>query len=149
MLLMKSLTTHQKAHLPIALASLNNSHSYDLRTCYTGMRSLCRLSFVPVRPLCLRNTTWQSLLVVNLNSTTPGHAPAIEVEAHAIAGRCCLATTTLTRSLIWPCNNSMLRCCTSSFLVSPSLVSKPVRRRLSLRSSCLGTSARVSTARLT
>jgi hypothetical protein len=34
-------------------------------------------------------------------------------------------------------------------LVSPSLVSKPVRRRLSLRSSCLGTSARVSTARLT
>jgi hypothetical protein len=31
----------------------------------------------------------------------------------------------------------------------PSLASKPLRHRLSLRSSCLGVSARVSTARLT
>jgi hypothetical protein len=34
-------------------------------------------------------------------------------------------------------------------LVSPSLASKPVKRMLSLHSSCLGTLARVSTARLT
>jgi hypothetical protein len=34
-------------------------------------------------------------------------------------------------------------------LVSPSLASKPTRRRLSLRSFCLGASARVSIAQLT
>jgi hypothetical protein len=32
-----------------------------------------------------------------------------------------------------------------SFSISPSLASKPVRHKLSLRSSCLGASARVST----
>jgi hypothetical protein len=55
----------------------------------------------------------------------------------------------LARSLIWPCNNFVLSCCISSFLVSPSLTSKAVRRRLSLHSSYLGASAKVSIARLT
>jgi hypothetical protein len=43
----------------------------------------------------------------------------------------------------------VLNRCTSSFLVSPSLASKPMRQRLSLWSSYLGVSARVSTTRLT
>jgi hypothetical protein len=40
----------------------------------------------------------------------------------------------------------VLSCCTSFFSISPSLVSKPVRGKLNLRSSYLGVSAKVFTA---
>ncbi len=66
-----------------------------------------------------------------------------------MAGHYYVATMTLACSFIWPCNNSMLSRCTSSFLVSPSLASNHVRCKLSLRFSCLGASARVSTTWLT
>ncbi len=71
-------------------------------------------------------------------------APTIEAKDCTMAGRCCMVATTLVHSFIWPCNNSMLIHCTSSFLVLPSLALKPVRWMLSLHSSYLGASARVS-----
>ncbi len=139
----------QNVRLPVALASLNNGHNSDFRACCVGVRSSSRPNLVLARPLCLRSATLRSSLVANLSSTTLRRALAVEVEAHEVAGRCRVAATTLTRNLIWPCSNSMLNCYTSSFSVSPSLASKPVRRKLNLRSSCLGASAKVSTARLT
>ncbi len=145
----KSLATCQNARLPTTLASLNSGHSSDLRAYCVGVRFSSWPNLVHARPLHPRSAAWQSSLVANLNSTTPGRVFVVEVEACKVAGGCCLATTTLTRNLIWPYNSSVLSYCTSSFSVLPSLASKPMRRKLSLRSSCLGASARVSTARLT
>ncbi len=133
----------------VALASLNNSHSFDLCACYVGMKSLSRLNLVLAKPLHPRSVTWRSSLVANLNSTVSGRMPTIEVEACAIVGCCCVAVMTLVCSFIWPYNSSMLSCYTSFFLVSPSLASKLVKRKLSLCSSCLGASAKVFTGRLT
>ncbi len=149
MMLTKSSATRQNASLLAALASLNSGHSSDLRACCVGVRSSSRPNLVPARPLPPRNAAWRSSLVANLSNTAPGRALIVEVEACKVTGRCCVAATTLTRSLIWPCNSSVLNRCTNSFSVSPSLTSKPVRRRLRLCSSCLGASAKVSTARLT
>ncbi len=146
---MKSSAARQKAHLPTALASLNNGHNSDLRACCAGLKSLSRLSFVPIKPLCPRSTTWRSSLVANLSSTVLGRAPTTKVEARTIASHCCMVATTLARNLIWPYNNSMFSHYTNSFLISPSLASKPVKRKLSLCSSYLGVSARASTTRLT
>ncbi len=140
---MKSLAARQKVHL---LAALNNDHSSDLRACCAGVKSLSRPCFVPVRPLRPRSAAWRSLFVVNLSNSAPGRAPTAEVEACVVAGCSYVATTTLACNLIWRCNNYVLSCCISFFFVSPSLASKPMRRRLSLCSSCLGVSARVSTA---
>jgi hypothetical protein len=75
--------------------------------------------------------------------------PAVGTEVYVVLGQCRVAATTLVRSLIWPCNSFVLSHYTSSFSVSPSLVSEFVRRRLSLCSSYLGVSAKVSTAQLT
>jgi len=132
-----------------ALAFLNNSHSFDLCTCCAGMKSLSRANLVPAMALCPCSAAWRSSLVANFSSIALRRAPIAEAEAHVVASRCCVVTTTLVRNLIWPCNSSVLSRCTSSFSVSPSLASKPVRCKLSLRSSCLGASTRVSTARLT
>ncbi len=132
--------------LPAALASLNNNHSSELCACCARMRSSSRPSFVSARPLRPRNAAWQSSLVANLSNTAPGRAPTVKVEARVITSYCRVAAMTLARSLIWPCNTSVLSRCINSFSVSPSLASKPVRHRLSLRSSCLGVSAKVSTA---
>jgi hypothetical protein len=77
-----------------------------------------------------------------------GRVTIVGVEACTMVGHCRVATITLTH-FIWPYNSSMLSCCTNSFSVSPSLTSKLVKRKLNLRSSYLGTSARVSTTRLT
>ncbi len=140
----KSLATHQKARLPAALASLNNSHRSDLRTCCVGARSSSKPNLVPARPLHLRSVAWRSSFVLNLSSTMSGCALAIEVEARAIAGCYRVVAMTLVPNLIWPCNSSMLSHCTNSFLVSPSLALKFVRRKLNLRSFYLGTSAKVS-----
>ncbi len=145
----KSLAAPQNERLLVAFTSLNNGHNSDLRACCVGVRSSSRPNLVPVRPLRPHNATWQSSLVANLSSTALGRVLAIEVEAREVACCCRLVVTTLTCSLIWPCNNFVLSHCTSSFSVSPSLASKPVRRRLSLRSFCLGASAKVSIARLT
>ncbi len=84
-----------------------------------------------------------------MTSTTPGRATTVKAEAYIVAGYYGVVVTILTHNLIWPCNNYLLNHYTNSFLVSPSLASKPVKRMLSLHSSCLGTLARVSTARLT
>ncbi len=146
---MKSSTARQDARMLAALASLNSGHSSDLRACYVGVRFSSKPNLVHVKPLRPRSTAWRSSFVVNLSSTAPGCMLAIKVEAHEVAGHCRVAATTLTRSLIWPCDNSVLNRYTSSFSVSPSLASKPVRRRLSLCSSCLGASTTVSIARLT
>jgi hypothetical protein len=143
---MKSSTTHQKAHLPTTLASLNNGHISDLRACCAGVRSYSRPNLVPARPLRLRNTTWRSSLVANLSSTALRHTPTTKAEARAATSHHRVATTTLVCSFIWPCNSSMLNRCTNFFSISPSLASNFVRCRLSLRSSYLGTSIRVSTA---
>ncbi len=142
---MKSSVARQKAHLLAALASLNSGHSSDLHACCAGVRSSSRPSFVPARPLHAQSAAWRSSLVENLSNTAPGCAPAVEVEACVVTGHYRVAAMTLTCSLIWPCNTSVLSRCTSSFSVSPSLASKPARHRLSLRSSCLGVSAKVST----
>jgi hypothetical protein len=143
---MKSSAARQKARLLAALASLNNGHSSDLRACCARVRSSSRPSFVLARPLRPQSAAWQSSLVANLNNTMPRRAPAVKVEARVITGRCHVAAMTLARSLIWPCNTSVLSRCTNSFSVSPSLASKLVKRRLSLRSSYLGVAAKVSTA---
>jgi len=135
---MKSSAARQNAHLHAALASLNNGHSSDLRACCVGVRSSSRPNLVPVRPLCPRSAAWQSSLIANLSSTAPRRALAVKVEACEVAGRYRVAATTLTHNFIWPCNNSVLSRYTSSFSVSPFLTSKPVRRRLSLRSSLFG-----------
>jgi hypothetical protein len=105
----------QKVHLPTSLASLNNDHNFDLRTCYVGVRFSSRPNLVPTKPLRLRIVAWRSSLVVNLSSTTLGRAPVAKAEACAVIGHCRVATTTLARNLIWPCNNSVLSCCTNSF----------------------------------
>jgi hypothetical protein len=57
-----------------------------------------------------------------------------------------VAAMTLAHSLIRPYNSYVLSCCTSSFSVLPSLVLKPMKCRLSLRTSYLGASTRVSIA---
>jgi cellulose synthase/poly-beta-1,6-N-acetylglucosamine synthase-like glycosyltransferase len=75
--------------------------------------------------------------------------PAVGTEVYVVLGRCRMVATTLACNLIWPYNSFVLSHYTSSFSVSPSLVSKLVRRRLSLCSSYLGVSAKVSTAQLT
>ncbi len=143
---MKSLVARQKACLHVTLASLNNSHSSDLHACCVSVRSSSRPNFVPIRPLRLQSPAWRSSFIANLNNTAPGRALVVEVEAHVVVSRCHVATMTLARSLIWPCNNFVLSRCTIFFSISPSLALKPVKCRLSLRSSCLGTSARVSIA---
>jgi len=145
----KSSAARQNACLCATLASLNSGHSSDLRACYVGMKFSSKPNLVPTRPLRPHSTAWWSLLVVNLSSTMSGRAFVVEVDAHEVARCCRVATTTLTRSPIWPYNSSMLSRCTSSFSVLPYLASKPMRHRLSLCSSCLGASARVSTAWLT
>jgi len=145
----KNLAARQKASLFVVLASLNNGHNFDLCACCVGVKSSSRPKLVLARPLCLHSATWRSSLVVNLSSIAPRRVPVIEVEARAVANRCRMAAMTLVCSLIWPCNNFVLSRCTSSFLVLPSLASKPVRRRLSLHSSYLSASTNVSTARLT
>ncbi len=127
---MKSSAARQNARLPAALASSNSGHNFDLCACCVGVRSSSRPNLVPARPLCPCSAAWRSSFVVNLSSTAPRRALAIEVEACKVAGCCCLATTTLTHSLIWPRNSSVLSRCTSSLSVSPSLASKPVRCRL-------------------
>jgi hypothetical protein len=134
---MKSSTTRQNVHLLAALASLNNGHSSDLRVCYVGVRSLSMPNLVPTRPLRPCSVAWRSLFVTNLSNTMSGCALVAEVEARIVVGPCRVAAMTLARSFIWPCNNSALSRYTSSFSVSPSLALKPVRRKLSLRSSCL------------
>jgi hypothetical protein len=133
----KSSVVCQMVRLPAALASLNNGHSFDLRAYYVGMRSSSRPNLVPARSLRLRNATWRSLFVANLNSTTPKRTLAIGVGPHTIVGCYHEVMMTLARNLIWPCNNSVLSRCTSSFLILFSLASKLVRRKLSLHSSCL------------
>ncbi len=113
-----------------------------------GMRSSSRPNLVPAKPLCPRNATWRSSFVTKLRSIALKHAYVAEAKARTIASRYRVAMITLAHSLIWPSNNSILNRYRSSFLVSPSLASKPVKHKLSLRSSCLGASAKVSTARL-
>ncbi len=149
MSLMKSSAARQKVCLLTALASLNNGHSSDLHACCMGMRFSSRPSFVPIKPLRPRSTAWRFSLVANLSSTAPERAIVVEVEARVVVGCYRMAVLTLVRSLIWPYNNFVLSCCTNSFLVSPSLALKPMRRRLNLCSSSLGVSTRVSTAWLT
>jgi hypothetical protein len=139
----------QKARLPVALASLNNGHISDLHVCCASVRSSSRPSLVLVRPLCPHNAAWRSSLIANLNNIVPGRAPAIEAKARTVTGCYRVVATTLVCSFIWRYSSSMLSHCTNSFLGSPSLVSNPVRHRLSLRPSCLGVLARVSTAWLT
>jgi hypothetical protein len=146
---MKNLVVCQKARLLTTLASLNNDHNSDLRACCLGMRSLSRPNLDPAKPLRPHNTAWRSSFVANLSSTTSGHVHVVKVEACAIAGHCHVATTTLVRNFIWPCNNFVLNYYTNSFSISPSLASKPMKRRLSLCSSYLGASVKVSTTRLT
>ncbi len=143
---MKNSAARQKARLFATLASLNNDHSSDLRACYARVRSSSRPSFVVTKPLHPRSAAWRSSFVTNLNNTTPMHAPTVEVEACVVTVRCHVTAMTLVLSLIWPCNSYVLSHCTSSFSISPSLALKPVRRRLSLRSSCLGVLAKVSIA---
>jgi len=135
--------------LPAVLASLNNGHSSNLRAYCTGVSSSSKPSFVPTKPLHPRSVAWQFSFIVNLSSTALRCALAAEVETHTVANRCHVAMTTLACSLIWCCNNFVLNHCTSSFSVSPSLASKPVKRKLNLHSPCLGMSTRVSTAHLT
>jgi hypothetical protein len=147
--LTKSSVAQQKVRLLTALDSLNNDHSSYLRACCVGVRSSSKPNLVPVRPLRPRSAAWQSSFVAHLNNTTPRHAPTAGVNVRAVARHCRMAVTTLACNFIWPYNSSVLSHCTNSFSVSPSLASKPVRRMLSLRSSYLGASARVSTARLT
>ncbi len=149
MLLMKSSAACQKACLLATLASLNNDHNSNLRARYAGVGFLCRPSFVPARHLPLQSATIRFSFIANLSNTTPLRAPVVELEARVTVDRCCVAVTTSARSLIWPCNNSVLSHCTSFFSISPSLASKLMRGRLSLRSSCLGASARVSIVWLT
>ncbi len=149
MSLLKSSAARQKARLIVALASLNNGHNSDLRACCVGVRSSSRPSLVPARPLRPCSTTWQSSLIVNLSSTMSRCALAAGAMACVKTCHYYVVTTTLAHNFIWPCNNSMLSCCTNSFSVLPSFVLKSVSRRLSLRSSFLGTSARVSTTWLT
>ncbi len=135
--------------MPITLASLNNGHSFDLRACCASVRTSSRPNLVPTRPLRPRNAAWWPSFVAKLNSTALGRATTVGVEAYIVVGHCRLATMTLAHNFIWPCNNSMLSCCTSSLSVSPSFASKPVKRRLNLRSSYLGVLASVSTTWLT
>lgn len=139
----------KKACLFAALASLNNGHSSDLRACCVGMRFSSRPNLVPTRPLCLHSAAWRSSLIANLSSTALRHAPIIGAEACVVASCCHVTAITLACNLIWPYNSFVLNHCTNSFSVSPSLALKLVRRRLSLRSSYLGMSTRVSIARLT
>jgi hypothetical protein len=96
--------------------------------------------------LRVRSVAWWSSFIANLSNTAPRRIPAVEVEACVVTGRYRVAAMTLAHSLIWPCNTFVLSRCTSSFSVSPSLASKPMRRKLSLRSSYLGVSAKVSIA---
>ncbi len=144
--LTKSSAARKNVRLPATLASLNSGHNSNLRTYCVGVRSSSRPNLVLVRPLRPRSVVWWSSLVANLSSTTSGRALVVEVEARKIAGHCRVAITTLTCSFTWPSNNFVLSRYTRSFLVSPSLASKLVRHRLSLHSSCLGASARVSIA---
>jgi len=124
MSLTKSSIVSQKVHLPAALASLNNIHIFDLRTCCVGVKSLSRLSLVLGRPLHPCSATWWSSLIVNLSSTVSGRTPIARAKAHLVANHYCVAAMTLAHSFIWPCNNFVLSHCTSSFLVSPSLASR-------------------------
>ncbi len=146
---MKSLVARQKACLLAALASLNNNHSSNLHAYYTSMKSSSRPNLVPTRPLRTCSMAWWSSHITNLSSIVTKHMPTTEVEARAVTGRYHVVTMTLAHNFIWPCNNFMLSHYNSSFLVSPSLASKPVKRRLNLCSSCLGVLTRVSIARLT
>ncbi len=133
----------------VALASLNNSHTSSLRACCANVRSSSKPNLVPARPLRLRSTTWRSSLVVNLISTASRHMLVVGAEAHTMAGRYCVAMTTLAHNFISPCNSFVLSHYTNSFSVSPSFASKLMKRKLNLHSSCLGASTRVSTTRLT
>ncbi len=136
-------------HLLATLASLNNAHSSNLHTYYTNVRFSSRPNFVPAKPLCPRSAAWQSSFIANLGTITLGRSPTAKVEAHIVTSCCHVATTTLARSFIWPCNNFVFNYYTCSFSVSSYLASKPVKWKLSLHSSCLGTSVKVSTAQLT
>ncbi|CAM6021017.1 unnamed protein product [Sphagnum balticum] len=75
--------------------------------------------------------------------------PIARAKAHAVPGCYHVAMTTLARKFIWPSNSSMLSRYINSFSISPSMASKPMRRKLSLRFPCLGASARVYTTQLT
>ncbi len=139
----------QKARLPAALASLNNGHSFDLCTCCVGVKSSSKPNLVFAMPLCPHSTAWRYLFVTNLSNTTSWCTLTVEAEVLAITGRYCMVVITLARNFIWPYNSFVLSRCTSSFLISPSLASKPVKWRLNLCSSCLGMSTRFSTTWLT
>ncbi len=145
----KSSVACQKASLLVPLASLNNDHNSNLHACYVGVRSPSWPNLVPVMPLRPRSAAWRFLFIANLSKTAPEHVPTVKVEARAVKGHCRTTTMTLARSFIRPYNNSVLNYCTNLVSVSPSLASKPMRCRLNLCSSCLGASAKVSTARLT
>jgi hypothetical protein len=127
MSLMKNSTMRQKARLLVTLASLNNGHSSNLRAYCVGVRSSFKPNLVPIKPFRPRNVAWWSLLVTNLNNTTPGRASAAGAKAHAVVSHYHVTTTTLAHNLIWPCNNS--------FSVSLSLALKPMKHKLRLRSS--------------
>jgi hypothetical protein len=146
--LMKSLGRCRNVRLLATLASLNNDHNSKLRAYYAGMKSSSGPNFVRAKPLHLRSAAWRSSIVMNLSNTTSRRVPIVEVEARTVVGRCCVVVTTLARSLISPYNTFVLSYCISSFSISPSLTSKPVKHRLSLSSSYLGASTRVSTTRL-
>ncbi len=137
--LTKSSIVRQKARLPTTLASLNSGHNFDLHACCTSVRTSCKPSLVLAKPLRPHSAALRSLFVANFNSTTSRHTPAIKAEPRTITSRCHVVAKTLACNLIWPCNSSVLKRCTNSFSVSLSLVSKLMRRRLSLHSSCLGT----------
>jgi hypothetical protein len=145
----KSLAARQKACLLVALASLNNGHSSNLCACYVGVRSSSKPNLVHPKPLHPHSTAWWSSFITNLSSTVPGRVLSAEVEAHTITSPYCMVAMTLAHSFIQPYNSSMLNRCISSFSVFPSLASKFVRHKLSLHSSYLGASTRVSTAQLT
>jgi hypothetical protein len=52
---MKSSIVREKVRLPATLASLNNSHSFNLCAYYVGVKSSSKPNFVPTRPLRPRN----------------------------------------------------------------------------------------------
>jgi hypothetical protein len=142
-------TKSSDVHLFIALASLNSGHNFDVHACYMGMRSSSRPNLVHARPLNLRSAAWRSLLVTNVSNTALRRAPVIRAEVLTVIGRYRVATTTLAHNFIWPCNSFVLNHYVRSFSVLPSLSLKPMRCKLSLCSSYLGASTKVSTAWLT
>jgi hypothetical protein len=58
MSLMKSSTVRQKAHLPTALASLNNDHGSNLCTYCVGVRFSSKPNLILAKPSHPRSATW-------------------------------------------------------------------------------------------